>query len=242
MIPCAISCAKLPSWLRFRCPWICDQSSKIPLPWPTLQELKIDQDYADTSYDVRTVNNTNNVVNTNANTNIDEQTATTTTITTAASTAIASVSYINLPGRLKSFGCGRTDFLPRIDNLTHLDLSSQNFYSHSAELPSRKNSKNSKFIKTFEEGRTNEVTDFTITVIQKYQFTITRVIVPTLPVFDKLQQEFIASLVACPLLREVVLPVVWKSPIDNNNNTGDIRQDFVNQLRRLRPDIQLRCL
>lgn len=131
----------------------------------------------------------------------------------------------NLSRQLTSFGCDGTMTLPSFHNLTHLDLSTQ-------QLPLRWRKSNSN-------SNSNSATAFGIDALRKYASTIKQAIVPNYLTNDKIiQTEFVAALCACPLLREVFLPSVWKSiPAADEN----IRQSFVEEIYKLRPDIQLRC-
>lgn len=132
----------------------------------------------------------------------------------------------SLCGQLTSFGCLNGITIPHIDNLTHLDLSSQSIYPQWTP-------RNTKKLDI--DG--NYVYDRTICTVQKYASTIQQVIVPNFPtVHETLQTQFVAALCACPLLRQVFLPATWE-----NKDTASIRQSFVDQIHKLRPDIQLQC-
>lgn len=192
---------------------------KQPLTLTNLQELKLDQkpNYA-----------------------IDEDKPLLTSKPTLEATAF---------GQLTSFGCGQVDFLPQLDKLTHLDLSSQNFYPRSeadtADTSANSDGRNRtyNFKETFENRRRNFVTKFSVTTIQKYASTVLQIIVPNLPfantnvdeakLHEKLLEEFVTALCACPRLREIILPTIW--------GADNVRESFVTELRRRRPDIQLRC-
>lgn len=141
---------------------------------------------------------------------------------------LSSSNISNLSEQLTSFGCPQMEtlaILPCLDKLAHLDFSSQYFYTAESGVNSG-----------------NCVTRLTVAAVKKYANTIKQVIVPDSPatnVDTNTNVEFLEALSACPLLREVVLPVVW-GKVGSGSNTN-IRQSFVEKLLRQRPDIQLRC-
>jgi hypothetical protein len=193
---------------------------KHPLTLTNLQELKVDQNYHNDS--------TKQLEHKDAVVDVDQ------------------LGNLDSLDKLTSFGCGQTSFLPQLNKLTHLDLSAQNFYPRSigiassntttTQIPYQDSNRRAEFIETFENGRSNTVTSFTIEIIQKYAPTITHVILPNYPGVDPIvQMEFVHALHSCSRLREVTFPATW-----NQIGSQYSQLSFIGLLHKLRPDVQLR--